>query len=124
MSSTDRSEFVDRLGLDKSGSTDASGMVSGHMKKGHFMPDAVVSQEQVAPTGIFVQAGAFAVKANADRMKEQLSGIAPVVIESVTVKGRQLYRVKLGPIESVDKADKVLEKVIAAGDGGAHVVHH
>jgi rare lipoprotein A len=125
LSTTERGEFVNRLGLsDKSGATDSSGMVTGRLKKGHFMPDAVVSQEQVAPTGIFVQAGAFAVKANADRMKESLGSIAPVVIESVTVKGRLLYRVKLGPIASVEKADKVLEKVIAAGDDGAHVVHH
>ena len=125
VSSAERGEFVDRLGLsDKSGAVDSTGMVSGHMKKGHFLPDAVVSQEQVAPTGIFVQAGAFAVKANADRLKEHLDSIAPVVIETVNVKGRTLYRVKLGPIASVEKADKVLEKVIAAGDDGAHVVHH
>ena len=125
VSSTERGEFIDRLGLsDRSGAVDSTGMVQGHMKKGHFLPDAVVSQEQVAPTGIFVQAGAFAVRANADRMKETLGGIAPVIIETVSARGRTLYRVKLGPIASVDKADKVLEKVIAAGNNGAHVVHH
>ncbi len=125
VSSTERSQFIGRLGLSgQPGAVDSTGMVGGHMKRGHFMPDAVVSQEQVAPTGIFVQAGAFAVRANADRMKENLGSLGPVVIEQVTVKGRLLYRVKLGPVESVAKADQILEKVIAAGDDGAHVVHH
>jgi hypothetical protein len=33
-----------------------------------------------------------------------------------------MYRVKLGPIASVEAADKVLEKVIRAGQNGAKVV--
>lgn len=125
IASTERSQFIDRLNLgDNSGAVDATGMVSGHMKRGHFMPDAVVSQEPVSATGIFVQAGAFAIKSNADRMREDLSSIGPVIVEQVNASGRLLYRVKLGPYESVDKADRALEKVIAAGNDGAHVVHH
>lgn len=125
ISPTERQDFINRLDLtDKSNAVDATGMVSGRLKKGHFLPDAVVSQERVAPTGIFVQAGAFAVKSNADRMKADLSSLAPVVIEEVTVKGRLLYRVKLGPIANVAKADAILERVISAGNNTAHVVHH
>ncbi|MEZ0225036.1 MAG: septal ring lytic transglycosylase RlpA family protein [Alphaproteobacteria bacterium] len=125
ISPTERQNFINRLDLkDQSNAVDSTGMVSGRLKKGHFLPDAVVSQERVAPTGIFVQAGAFAVKANADRMKEDFSGLAPVVIEQVTVKGRVLYRVKLGPIANVEKADAILERVISAGNNTAHVIHH
>jgi rare lipoprotein A len=125
ISPTERQSFINRLDLvDKSNAVDSTGMVSGRLKKGHFLPDAVVSQERVAPTGIFVQAGAFAVKANADRMKEDFSSLAPVIIEQVTVKGRLLYRVKLGPIANVEKADAILERVISTGNNTAHVVHH
>jgi rare lipoprotein A len=125
ISPTERQDFINRLDInDKSHAVDSTGMVSGRLKKGHFLPDAVVSQERVAPTGIFVQAGAFAVKANADRMKADMSSLAPVIIEPVTVKGRLLYRVKLGPISSVEKADAILERVISAGNNTAHVVHH
>jgi rare lipoprotein A len=49
-------------------------------------------------------------------------GIAPTIIEPVTVNARKMYRVKLGPIASVASADSVLEKVIQAGNGGARVV--
>lgn len=99
--------------------------LTGHLdQKGRFMPDPVVSKEPVSPTGIFVQAGSFAVYENAERLSVKLSGIAPAKIEPVTVKGRQLYRVKLGPIASVGEADAVLEKVIRAGNDTARVIRN
>lgn len=99
----------------------AAAPVSGHVEQGKFMPDPVVAQMPVQPTGLFVQAGAFGVRENAERMKQQLSGIAPIVIEPVSSNGKQLYRVKLGPLSSVTEADKVLEKVVRAGNNGARV---
>lgn len=98
------------------------GMASGRIEQGRFMPAPVVEQEPVAPTGLFVQAGAFAVRANAEKLQRDLSGIAPVQIDPISVRGKTLYRVKLGPIASVQKADEVLERVIALGSTGARVV--
>ncbi|MBL8713437.1 MAG: septal ring lytic transglycosylase RlpA family protein [Alphaproteobacteria bacterium] len=98
------------------------GMASGRIEQGRFMPAPVVEQEPVAPTGLFVQAGAFAVRANAEKLQRDLSGIAPVQIDPINVRGKTLYRVKLGPIASVQKADEVLERVIALGSTGARVV--
>lgn len=100
----------------------APGMVSGRVDEGRFMPAPVVEQEPVSPTGIFVQAGAFGVRANAEKLQRDLQGIAPVQVDPITVRGRTLYRVKLGPIASVQKADAVLERVIALGSTGARVV--
>lgn len=91
-------------------------------RAGHELPDPVVSSVPVSPTGIFVQAGSFAVYENAERLSVKLSKIASTKIEPVTVKGRQLYRVKLGPIATVEQADAVLEKVIRAGNDTAKVV--
>lgn len=96
-------------------------LAPGHMNKGKFLPDPVVSRAPVRETGIFVQAGSFSVKENADRLKTQFASIAPVVIDPVSVGGRMFYRVKLGPIDSVEKADRVLEKVIRVS-AGAKVV--
>ncbi len=97
--------------------------LAGHLdRKGRFMPDPVVQKETVAPTGIFVQAGSFSVYENAERLSTKLSSIAPSKIEPVTVKGKQLYRVKLGPIASVDQADAVLDKVVRAGNDSARVI--
>ena len=97
-------------------------MTSGRVDEGRFLPAAVVNQEPVSPTGIFVQAGAFSVRANAERLQRDLNGIAPVQVDPINVRGRTLYRVKLGPIASVQKADEVLERVIALGSTGARVV--
>ncbi len=100
----------------------APSMTEGHMNAGRFMPDPVVSTAPVRPTGIFVQAGSFAVFDNAQRLTKKLSAIAPATIDPVTVNCRKLYRVKLGPIASVSAADSILEKVIRAGESSARVI--
>lgn len=98
---------------------------TGHFDKGRFLPDAVVVREPVAAkTGLFVQAGSFGVRENATRLEATLKKIAPVIIEPIQVGGRTLYRVKLGPLSTVSEADRVLEKVISAGNGSAKVVRH
>lgn len=91
-------------------------------RAGHELPDPVVSSVPVSPTGLFVQAGSFAVYENAERLSAKLSKYAATKIEPVTVKGRQLYRVKLGPIATVEQADALLEQVIRAGNDTARVV--
>lgn len=97
--------------------------IPGHMSNGKFMPDPVIAQEPVRQTGLFVQAGAFGVRENAEKLQRNLSGIASAKVEPVTVNGKQLYRVKLGPLASVAEADRVLDKVIRTGNGAARVVH-
>jgi len=104
-------------------SAPARTLAAGHMQAGHFMPDPVVSTSPVLPTGIFVQAGSFSVYDNAERLAKVLIGIAPTNIEPVTVNSRKMYRVKLGPLVSVEAADLVLEKVIHAGQGAAKIVN-
>ncbi len=96
---------------------------SGHVdNKGRFMPDPVVQTAPVIPTGLFVQAGSFGVKDNADRLSRELSQIAPTRIDQVTVNGKTLYRVKLGPLADLTEADAVLSRVAQAGTSGARVI--
>ena len=88
-------------------------------------PKPVISQAPVsaAPkTALYVQAGAFSVQGNASRLKDKLSSIGPAFIEPVDVKGRKLYRVRLGPYQSVAAADMALESVIRSGQAGARVM--
>jgi rare lipoprotein A len=87
--------------------------IPGKRVGGRFLPAPEVKQMKV--TGqkrIFVQAGAFSVKTNADRLKKKLSALAPTSISETTVKGTRFYRVRLGPIKSVAEADRILEKVL------------
>ncbi len=96
---------------------------SGHVdEQGRFMPDAVVQTEPVVPTGLFVQAGAFSVRDNAERMSQSLSHIAPTQIEEVAVNGRRLFRVKLGPLADLIEADAVLARMATSGATAGRVI--
>jgi rare lipoprotein A len=86
------------------------------------MPDAVVTTSPISPTGIFVQAGSFSVYENARNLGKKLNTIAPANVDEVVVNGRKLYRVKLGPIASVQEADRVLSRVAQAGYGTGKVI--
>ncbi|MEK9722667.1 MAG: septal ring lytic transglycosylase RlpA family protein, partial [Rhodospirillaceae bacterium] len=81
-----------------------------------------VSQRKVGATNIYVQAGAFGEYANANRVQARLSSVGPVKISSILVNGRDLYRVRVGPLASVDAADVMLERVAQAGYSGAKII--
>jgi rare lipoprotein A len=76
----------------------------------------------VKPTHIYVQAGAFAQGDNATRMKSKLAALGPVSVTGVQVNGISVYRVRLGPIASVDEADQVLARAVNAGATEAKIV--
>jgi rare lipoprotein A len=82
----------------------------------------VVTQGPVAKTRIFVQAGAFAQYHNANQTRARLASLGPVEISSVLVDDRDLFRVRLGPLTSVEEADGVLERVIHSGYNDARIV--
>ncbi|HEX2753061.1 MAG TPA: septal ring lytic transglycosylase RlpA family protein, partial [Alphaproteobacteria bacterium] len=113
---TDRDSFVQNLGLENR--TASETMASGTIKDGRFMPDPVVTREPVNPTGIFVQAGSFTVRDNAERLSQKLSRLGPVLVDPVMVSGRQFWRVRVGPIDTVETADGILDQVIRIGGTG------
>jgi rare lipoprotein A len=76
----------------------------------------------VKPTQIYIQAGAFALAGNAMKVKSRLEPIGPVKVQGARVNGIDVYRVRLGPIGSVDDADKMLERVVATGLADARIV--
>ncbi|HLO78437.1 MAG TPA: septal ring lytic transglycosylase RlpA family protein [Magnetospirillum sp.] len=73
-------------------------------------------------TGIFVQAGSFSRHDNALRLQARLSGVGSPQIQSASVKGQTVYRVRFGPLNTVEDADRLLESVIAAGQQDARVI--
>lgn len=76
----------------------------------------------VKTTGIFVQAGSFSRHDNALRLQARLSGVGQPQILPTNVKGQTVYRVRFGPLSSVEEADHLLDTVIAAGQQDARVV--
>jgi peptidoglycan lytic transglycosylase len=66
----------------------------------------------VMPTGIYIQAGAFANVDRAAQLKARLEKYGPVNVTSAKVSGMNMYRVRVGPVSSVDQADALLNQVI------------
>ena len=82
----------------------------------------VVSVEPVKPTGIFVQAGAFVRQDNAQRLRTQLAGYGPAKVSTAKVGAQDFYRVRIGPLASVDEADRVLDRVVSNGHPEAKII--
>jgi rare lipoprotein A len=72
---------------------------------------------------LFVQAGAFAAAANAQRLAEQLrgAGYTQVFVRDDLVAGRRLYRVRIGPIPNVPEFDRIVAALEQAGVRDAHL---
>jgi rare lipoprotein A len=82
----------------------------------------VLSDQPVEPTNLFVQAASFSKQDNAARLKSKLSDIGAADVYGAKIRGKQFYRVRIGPLDDVNQADKVLELVIARGFPGARII--
>ncbi|WP_343162703.1 septal ring lytic transglycosylase RlpA family protein [Oleiagrimonas sp. C23AA] len=78
-------------------------------------PEAVTHTAAAHP--IWLQVGAFSNRANAERVAAQLRSarLAPVQVSTVSVHGRTVTRVRLGPLADVDAADHVSAEVVKLG---------
>ncbi len=89
--------------------------IQGHVKDGKFFPEPNMKQFPVIPTSLYVQAGSFSDQGNAERLAETLRGVAPARVYPTIVKGHQFYRVRLGPVPTVQDADILLAKLASTG---------
>ncbi len=74
------------------------------------------------PGTYYVQAGAFQSASNANALASQLSDLGQVNVTETVVDGTSWYRVRLGPVDSVQGADGLLESVVSRGQDGARVI--
>lgn len=78
-----------------------------------------------SPPRLYVQAGAFVQHENAARMRARLEQAAfhPVFIHSAEeADGRRWLRVRIGPVASVEEADRLTERLAAHGVPDALIV--
>jgi rare lipoprotein A len=89
------------------------------------MPEAadgeVVEMQVPAATVLFVQAGAFLSPSNAAYVASRLRTTGARVVPGMK-DGRPIYRVRVGPFQSVDDADAALMQVEALGQNDAQIV--
>jgi rare lipoprotein A len=84
--------------------------------------NSTVSYQPVKPTNIFIQAGAFLQQSNAQSLTSKLHNLGATRITQVQVGTQTFYRVRLGPIQRVEDADALLQKVIQTGQPDARIV--
>ena len=73
---------------------------------------AVAADEAVT---MYIQAGAFTKLDNARRLSATLARFGPARMTRAVVRGREFYRVRIGPIGTREEANALLARVIAAG---------
>jgi rare lipoprotein A len=84
--------------------------------------DGAVKQTAVRPTNIYVQVGSFSQYQNAYQVQAKLSRVSDVKVSSAIVNGKEFFRVRTGPLTSVESADGVLNQIIKSGYNDARIV--
>ncbi len=86
-------------------------------------PAAATAAATAAPGGLFLQAGAFAERANAERLASRLrSGpYGTVFVSETQTSGRTFYRVRIGPVADVPAFDRTVKALESAGVSNAHL---
>jgi rare lipoprotein A (peptidoglycan hydrolase) len=76
-----------------------------------------------ARTTLFVQAGAFADPANAERLAGKLrgGGYGNIFVRDDLIAGRKMYRVRIGPVPDVPEFDRIVAALERAGVHDAHL---
>ncbi|MBV9062639.1 MAG: septal ring lytic transglycosylase RlpA family protein [Alphaproteobacteria bacterium] len=86
-------------------------------------PDGVVTTVPVpARTRLYVQAGAFGSRENAERLKTRLAQAEGLFISTATREGKPLYRVRSGPYDDLEAANAALARVGELGSNDARIV--
>ncbi|MCB9989107.1 MAG: septal ring lytic transglycosylase RlpA family protein [Rhodospirillales bacterium] len=97
-------------------------VIPGHTRNGQFYPDPVITEEAVTPSNIYVQAGSFSVHDNAVNLRNSLEPVGRAGVYPVEINGQHFYRVRLGPVSSVDQADELLARLVNTGHQDAIIV--
>lgn len=96
--------------------------VNGTTVGGRFLPAPQFTQQKVKPASIYIQAGTFSVIENAERLRNSLDRVAKTDISPLTINGKPFYRVRVGPIGSVDEADQLLSRIVGVGASDARII--
>lgn len=66
---------------------------------------------------LYVQAGSFASRDNAARLRERLeeAGFKELFLDRVLTRGELFHRVRIGPLDSIEAADALVERLAAIG---------
>lgn len=80
-------------------------------------PQTALANTPSVPSGLFVQAGAFSERANAERLVQRLreQGEHDASLREDVVNGRTLFRVRVGPVPTVNDFDSTVVRLRKLG---------
>ena len=84
--------------------------------------DGSVKTVPVRPTNIFVQAGSFTRVDNAVRLRARLSQLGNAQVAEAVIEDHHYFRVRIGPLATVEEADELLGVLLGNGHSDARVV--
>lgn len=94
-------------------------------------PEIVITEEIVnAPSTVesdaqvYIQVGAFGEKGRAETIVAAIEHIGTTALELVTVNGRNLFRVRMGPVKNRTEADVLLGRLLARGHNTARIIEN
>jgi rare lipoprotein A len=104
--------------------TPAAEMAAGAVAAAQMPPSPPkIHADAAGPSGrIYIQAGAFAMRDNAQRVRSRIARLGSVLVTPAAINGVELYRVRLGPVESAAQAERLLAQVVSSGYPGARIV--
>ncbi len=70
-----------------------------------------VEVEAVKPSNLFIQAGSFSSKDNAYKLADRIKKYGNTSVQEALVNDRTFYRVRVGPLDTVNVADETLAKM-------------
>lgn len=87
---------------------------------------AIARNQRVGETGgMYVQAGAFRSRENAERLVERIrdetAGSSSVFLKEDRVNGQPIYRVRIGPVSGVDQFDQIVQQMSRIGIPDAYL---
>ena len=87
------------------------------------VPAAATPAAPAPRAALFIQAGAFADPANAERLAARLRGgtYGTIFVRDDLIAGRRMYRVRIGPVADVPAFDRLVAALEGAGVHDAHL---
>ena len=96
---------------------------AGSVISGDLAPVSVTPVDAVPLSGVFVQVGAFGTEQKAQEVRDRAATLGTATIVPISIGGRTLYRVRLGPYGSDRDAETARAQVSADGFPDARIVN-
>jgi cell division protein FtsN len=102
--------------------TDLSRLSPGTGVAGPEAEPMPLSRRTPHPSRLFVQAASFVTRDAAERTRRSLNGLGRAAIYTAYVDDQLRYRVRIGPLATPERTERVREAVVRRGYGDAIIV--